>query len=549
MDSAQDDTVPDDTVRDGNADRRTADAYREAVGLADALLALARVDEQLHRRLVSVAGSLRAVWEERVGDEALYAAHRHLEELVQIVCRGVPAVPAGTPGDGVAAAAVPAVGPVHAADGRDEHDDRHDKETDAQKADLTNGTADEPAEEQKAEQKAELTDEPTDETIDRQSDDLTDGRTDEQTEDRDDEQTTGRSDQQDDGRTDDHTDGQSDHRNDAQLLVRQGLEDEIHRRWPSATGQSGFQYELQNLDPQTAQKRCAAADYVGLARGLRLDALRLTVSDSDALHRVLAEALGTAAPQPGTRLPAFGDVLGDVPAGTPTTAPGTGADLDRLWAQLVELVGVGDGGSGQRPPYVAPARQPALCTVVAHALDLVAVVRESLLVPHSGLVRMTGLSNTSVLDRTAADNWERSIRSWVVELGSRHSKQRTTVSEQAGFVRTLVALDHDLAQIVPDPIPSRGSWWYDRRTLLRNQVNILVGAEGGGAPATYDRYLNKDITAIAETRALPRRDPYRVLWWLELPYQAPAAGGKEPLRKGKAICSDRQSTTAGPGEY
>ncbi|WP_344333549.1 hypothetical protein, partial [Kitasatospora putterlickiae] len=87
---------PEHSGRSGvTTDHRTAEAHRVAVALADALLALAPVDERLHRRLVDIAGALRDLWLEQVRDEALYLAHRHLEELVQIACRDLPATDDG----------------------------------------------------------------------------------------------------------------------------------------------------------------------------------------------------------------------------------------------------------------------------------------------------------------------------------------------------------------------------------------------------------------------------------------------------------------------
>ncbi|WP_380282390.1 hypothetical protein [Kitasatospora purpeofusca] len=513
------------SVHDGTTtDRRTAEAHRVAVAFADALLALAPVDEQLHRRLAGVAGTLRDVWEEQVRDEALFLAHRHLEELVQVVCRDLPVAADDDAGANA------------------EEGEEGDKDEDQEEGGAPPGAGAEPGDGDGGDEVPahDGTPAPAAAAADEPPAEEQPGAADPDAPDTDGDTDTNSNPDTEDSPTGAPTAGEvADAEADDLRTIRQLLKNEIRTRWPAGPGRPGFRPQLLTPDPQIARGREASTDHRELARGLRLDALRLPVRDSAPLHRTLAEILGTDGPPDGTRLPGFGDVLEPVPLGQQSTDASPREQLPLLWARLIRLVDPEDGAVADRPPHVLPNQQRALCLILQHALDLIAVVRESLLVPHSGVVRANGLHHISALDEPTARNWESALLAWLVEL-SRIGRPTNTASRTA-FLAKLTALDLTLAQIVTDPLPEGGSWWYDGRRQLRKEVNQLITTEGGKALGLFDSYPTKDISTVADTRALPGRAPNTVLWWLKLPYEPP--GGQEPVR-GQAICSDRQSTTA-----
>ncbi|MFB7475142.1 hypothetical protein [Kitasatospora sp. NPDC056184] len=522
-----------DSVHGGAAtDGRAAEAHRVAVAFADALLALAApVDEQLHRRLAGVAGTLRGVWEEQVRDEALFLAHRHLEELVQIVCRARPAATDAADEDGEQAKvqAPPRTGAgsgggvTASADG-DDGVPPAPGGTPSPDAAATEDPS--PAEDRPDAAEANATD-PDAADADKDGDD------DSAPEDE------GPIDTEE-SPADSPTAGGTTDTDEPDLgTVRFLLKNEIHSRWPSGTGRpaEGFRPQLLTPDPQIAPNRESSTDHRELARGLRLDALRLPVRESDDLHRKLAEILGTDSPPDGTRLPGFDDLLAPVPfvERSETSSP---EYLHELWARLVRLLDPEDS-TAVRPPHALSDQLRPLCLIVQHAMDLIAVVRESLLVPHSGLVRANGLQHITALDEPTARNWENAVLTWLTELSrlGEHANQAAGTA----FLAKLTELDHALAQIIADPIPTSGSWWYEGRRQLRNGVNHVISAQHGKALATFDSLKTKDISAVATTRTLPGRVPNMVLWWLRLPYEPP--GGQGPVL-GQAICSTRQPTTA-----
>ncbi|WP_344333547.1 hypothetical protein, partial [Kitasatospora putterlickiae] len=321
--------------------------------------------------------------------------------------------------------------------------------------------------------------------------------------------------------------------------VLQALNDETRSRWPSDPGRPGFHPELLTPAPQIALGRASATDHRELARGLRLDALRLKPPAGDALHRKLAGILRTDTPPAGARLPGFGDVLDPVRLGQ-RSAEGTQPEqLPALWERLVLLLSPKDATLAAEPPHVMHNQQRSLCVVVQHALDLVAVARESLLVPSSGVVRANGLQHISVLDDTSARNWEAAVFSWLKELS--RIGERTNQERRTTFMTKLTKLDHVLAQVITDPLPESGSWWYDGRRRLRGEVYQLITKEGGVPLGNFDDYPTKNISTVADTRPLSGRAPNTVLWWLKLPYDPRHNQAPE---RGEAICSDRQSNTA-----
>ncbi|MFE6870438.1 hypothetical protein ACFVFS_28280 [Kitasatospora sp. NPDC057692] len=545
---------------DATIDHRTAAAHREAVAFADALLALAPVDEHLHQRLARVAGTLRDVWAEQVRDEALYLAHRHLDELVHVVCRALPTADdagadgglgevkeassgaAAVPGDGESGGGADgeAAGEVRPAAAAGDGGDRsptpdatapEDPPPAEERPDASAAPDPDAADVSDVADAADVSD-AVDVPDAPDASDVSDApdAPDVDTDSGGDDSAPAEEDPADETTTAGEPDLQA---------VRRLLKSEIHSRWPSGPGRpsGGFRPQLVAPDPQIARNREFSADHRELARGLRLDALRLPVRESDLLHRKLAEVLGTDSPPDAGRLPGFGDILDPVPFEQRSETSSL-EQLHDLWARLIRLLDPEDSTVAVRPPHALPNQQRPLCLIVQHAMDLIAVVRESLLVPHSGLVRANGLQNIRPLDEPTAQNWEKAVLTWLGEL-SRLGEHKTP-SAGAAFLAKLTELDLALAQIVADPIPTSGSWWYDGRLQLRNGVNNVIGAQGAKVLATYDSYLTKEISTMADTRILPGGVPNAVLWWLKLPYEPPGGQG---LVRGQAICSPRQAAT------
>ncbi|MFJ6000301.1 protein kinase [Streptomyces sp. NPDC092370] len=84
---------------------------------------------------------------------------------------------------------------------------------------------------------------------------------------------------------------------------------------------------------------------------------------------------------------------------------------------------------------------------------------------------------------------------------------------------TLVNADEALAALLPDPVPSRDSWWHHRRRALQKKLTPYLASSGfeiqahGTLPAVASDQTKK--TNIASDK----RTGDAILWWLRLPYR------------------------------
>ncbi|MFD3457063.1 hypothetical protein ACFWVC_33415 [Streptomyces sp. NPDC058691] len=315
--------------------------------------------------------------------------------------------------------------------------------------------------------------------------------------------------------------------------------------WPEAPGEerrpARFHPELPGLHPKVAKERLRnAGTPEGLARGLRLDALRVNPGDEASPLRDLEKALGTRSPADAL-LPGCGDVLQAV------AIPGSGQAgdlLPSLWPELIALVAPAADPQDASPPHTESTEETgALGRIVAGAVELVTVVDESI---------RTGCGSLALIDQPAGDQGvrqldEQRVRSWKKRLYQclrtlrRQSPGRAAGPGREAHVEALVQLDEVLAQIVPDPVPPRDSWWERRRREAVEQAGILLKAEGAeqrGGFANYQTKENLDSLVQDSITVYGRGDTAEVLWWIRLPYVITRQDAAV-LRPGRVIWTPR----------
>ncbi|MFF9115815.1 hypothetical protein ACF09Y_09435 [Streptomyces massasporeus] len=218
-----------------------------------------------------------------------------------------------------------------------------------------------------------------------------------------------------------------------------------------------------------------------LLRGLRADALRLSSKSRGELLKVLVG-----------------------PAADAQTADGTGFALPAL---------------GELPPLGAPAPAPnstmsatALLAVLrAQAESLMAVVEEAVAV-EAGLRWLAGPTETGApVTPGAAARWRNLVLERLVQAESALGSVQ--------FTEEVIATDEVLAAMVPDPVPDRGSWWWDDREQRTRTVSYLLrtcGCQVEAKPAVNDTDRNR---LFQHSVASDRRTSSKVLWWIRLPWK------------------------------
>lgn len=298
--------------------------------------------------------------------------------------------------------------------------------------------------------------------------------------------------------------------------------------WPTKSARSeegvGFRPEIQELghEDKVAKERIAGAGTLeGLARGLRLDALRVPAGATRSPLGDLDRVLGSRAPGESL-LPGWGEVLPAV--GARNSPQAELEDLPSLWRELERVAADGQDTvpDGSAPHTVSSAETEALCRLARRALDLAAVVRESTLVGCSGLafIDAPGADRGVHLLAARTELWKRRFYSCVRTLRL-HSSNRAEGSERKAYLTALIQFDEVLAQIVPDPVPHPDSWWQRQRGESAAQLRTLLRAQGADHRGGFVKYEVKENFKGLVQDEIPvrkRGDTAEVLWWLRLPY-------------------------------
>ncbi|MEU6339335.1 hypothetical protein ABZ883_00045 [Streptomyces sp. NPDC046977] len=316
--------------------------------------------------------------------------------------------------------------------------------------------------------------------------------------------------------------------------------------WPETPGGKGrparFHPELPGLQTKVAKERLRTPGTPeALARGLRLDTLRVNPHDDASPLLDLEKVLGARSPGDAL-LPGWDDVLEAV--GIPGTRQAADDGLPSLWRELVGLLAPSGDPQDASPPHTEnPGEAAALGRLVAGAVQLVAVVDESTRSGCGGLALIdqpAGDQGVRHLDRLRVAGWKTHLHRCLRTL-RRQSSSRAAGPDREAHVATLIQLDEILAQIVPDPVPPRDSWWERRRREAVEQVGILLkgeGAEQRGGFANYQTKENLDSLVQDSITVYGRGDTAEVLWWVRLPYVI-TRQGEAVLRPGRVIWTPR----------
>ncbi|MFD9002286.1 hypothetical protein ACFV0T_15135 [Streptomyces sp. NPDC059582] len=315
--------------------------------------------------------------------------------------------------------------------------------------------------------------------------------------------------------------------------------------WPRKPAPSGggigFRPEIPDLLHEVAKERIAGAGTLeGLARGLRLDTLRIPAEAARSPLGDLDRVLGSHA-SGDSLLPGWGEVL---PALGDRNSPHEALeDLPSLWRELERVAADGQDAvpDGSAPHTVSPEEVEALRWLARRALDLAAVVQESTLVGCSGLAFIDAPGADRGVHPLAAKTefWKRRFNSCVRNL-RQHSWNRAEGSEREAYLTALIQFDEVLAQIVPDPVPHADSWWQRQRAESAVRLRTLLKAQGADHRGGFVKYeIKENFKGLVqdEIHVRKRGDTAEVLWWLRLPYVVNE--GDTTTLSGRAILTPR----------
>ncbi|MET8679574.1 hypothetical protein ABZW18_18870 [Streptomyces sp. NPDC004647] len=283
--------------------------------------------------------------------------------------------------------------------------------------------------------------------------------------------------------------------------VSEQAQDQLERRteklWSHPPKGLVLLREIPGYQPSQQDILPARGSVDALARGLRVDALRLNSGDRQGLLKDIAKALGTAAPAPDSHvLPAFDAVLAQPVAG-PALLHTQDAD-------------------------------PRLMPLTARAEALIEVVREAVDVGGGLLLLEETPPRTHPVTRHKFENWINRVR-------KRLNAAQRPGPGFPGFPQALIQLDEVLAEIVPDPVPERNSWWQNERARRREIVSELLKDAGG---QLHDKMYpaHEERSGLLEKPVVSERNTgNRILWWIRLPWSTTEGSGAKRY-KGRAIC-------------